>query len=189
MAEPVSGRDAAFAASLIASLDGLRAQRADRGTLDTIVVRPAEDERLLPASAELTREDGVAGDAWRATRTRMLDDGGLDPGNQLTLISTALLGLIAERERWPLAGDQLIVDLALDFERLPVGAQLAIGDEAVVEISAEPHTGCAKFSARFGSEALRFINSPDGRALRLRGVNAMVVTPGRITVGDPITRL
>ena len=101
-------------------------------------------------------------------------------------MSTAVLGLIAEPERWPLSGDNLLVDMGLDKESLPAGSRLAIGDEVVVEISEEPHTGCAKFSARFGSDALKFINSPEGRELRLRGVNARVVVPGTILAGDAI---
>ena len=104
-------------------------------------------------------------------------------------MSTAVLGLIAESERWPLSGDNLLVDMGLDKKSLPAGSRLAIGDEVVVEISEEPHTGCAKFSARFGSDALKFINSPEGRALRLRGANARVVVPGRISAGDAIRRL
>ena len=105
--------------------------------------------------------------------------------NQLTIASTRMLGLIAEPERWPLAGDNLLVDMGLDKESLPVGSRLAIGDIVVVQISEEPHTGCAKFSARFGSDALKFINSPEGRELRLRGVNAHVIVPGRSRRATP----
>ncbi|MGL6278862.1 MAG: MOSC domain-containing protein [Gaiella sp.] len=175
--------------ALDARLPELRALDATEGRLELIVVRPAEGERLLPATGELTHEDGLVGDRWRTTRTVMRGDGSLDPGNQLTLTSSRMLALIAPEERWPLAGDNLVVDMGLDADTLPVGSRLAIGDEAVVEISAEPHTGCAKFSARFGSDALKFINSPEGRALRLRGVNAMVVVAGSIATGDPIRRL
>ena len=92
------------------------------------------------------------------------------------------------RERWPLAGDQLYVDLDLSVENLPAGTRLAVGD-AVVEITPEPHTGCAKFSARFGTDALKFVNKPPGRELRLRGVNARVVTPGTVRPGDAISKL
>lgn len=175
--------------ALDARLPELRQLSAAGGTLELIVVRPTEGERETPASAELTLADGLVGDRWRTTRTQTLPDGSLDPGNQLTLMSTHMLGLIAARDRWPVAGDNLVVDLGLDAEGLPVGSRLAIGSEAVVEISEEPHTGCAKFSARFGSDALRFVNSPEGRALRLRGVNARVVSPGTVSVGDPIRRL
>jgi MOSC domain-containing protein YiiM len=115
--------------------------------------------------------------------------GAIDRENQLTLMSVRVLELLADRERWPLAGDNLLVDMSLAAEGLPPGSRLAIGDEVVVEISEEPHTGCAKFSARFGSDALRFVNSPEGRELRLRGVNAHVVEPGTVSVGDAIRRL
>ena len=81
-----------------------------------------------------------------------------------------------DRERWPLAGDQLYVDLDLSGENLPPGTRLAIGS-AVVEVTDEPHTGCKKFSARFGLDALEFVNSPEGRALNLRGINTRVVEP------------
>ena len=76
--------------------------------------------------------------------------------------------------------------MGLDQESLPAGSRLAIGDTVVVQISEEPHTGCAKFSARFGSDALKFINSPEGRELRLRGVNAHVIVPGTISTGDAV---
>jgi hypothetical protein len=91
-------------------------------------------------------------------------------------------------ERWALAGDQLFADLDLSAANLPAGSRLRIG-EATVEISAEPHTGCAKFKARFGAAALAFVNSPTGRDLRLRGVNARIITAGTIRVGDPVVRL
>ena len=90
-------------------------------------------------------------------------------------------------ERVPLAGDQLYVDFDLSKENVPPGTRLAVGT-AVIEATDDPHTGCAKFSARFGSDALRFINSPQGRALQLRGINARVVTPGRVRQGDAIRK-
>jgi dihydrofolate reductase len=182
--DPHTSRDA-----LDAHLPDLRALPSDQGTLALIVVRPTEGERKTPSTAELTTEDGLVGDRWRTTRTLTRPDGSVDPDNQLTLMSSRVLGLIAARDRWPIAGDNLVVDMGLDAEGLPVGARLAIGPAAVVEISEEPHTGCAKFSARFGSDALKFVNSPEGRALRLRGVNAKVVVPGTVSTGDAIRRL
>jgi MOSC domain-containing protein YiiM len=93
-----------------------------------------------------------------------------------------------DQAAWPLAGDQLYVDLDLSVENLPAGTRLAIG-AAVIEVTEPPHTGCAKFSARFGSEALRWVNAPEGRALRLRGLNARVVEPGIVRRGDVVRRL
>ena len=172
--------------SLDPRLPELRALGSGEGTLELIVVRPTEGERELPSTAELTIEDGLVGDRWAP---RFDANGQAQRGTQLTIASTHLLGLIAEPERWPLSGDNLLVDMGLDTESLPTGSRLAIGDTVVVEISEEPHTGCAKFSARFGSDALRFINSPEGRELRLRGVNAHVIVPGSISTGDAVRRV
>jgi MOSC domain-containing protein YiiM len=172
--------------SLDARLPELRKLGSEEGTLELIVVRPTEGERELPSTAELTIEDGLVGDRWVP---RFDANGNVQRGTQLTIASTHLLALIAERERWPLSGDNLLVDIGLDQESLPAGSRLAIGDTVVVQISKEPHTGCAKFSARFGSDALRFINSPEGRELRLRGLNAHVIVPGTISTGDTVRRV
>jgi MOSC domain-containing protein YiiM len=171
---------------LDARLPELRELGAEQGTLELIVARPSEGERETPASAELTVEHGLVGDRWAAS---VDGDGRPDRHNQLTIASTYMLGLIAEQERWPLAGDNLLVDMGLDKKRLPAGTRLAIGDTVVVQISEEPHTGCAKFSARFGSDALKFINSPEGRELRLRGLNAHVIVPGTVSIGDTVRRV
>jgi hypothetical protein len=172
--------------SLDPHLSALRALGTEEGTLELIVVRPTEGERELAETAELTIEEGLVGDRWQP---RFDENGAPMRETQLTIASTRLLELIAEPDRWPLSGDNLLVDMGLDMESLPVGSRLAIGDTVVVQISEVPHTGCAKFSARFGSDALRFINSPEGRELRLRGVNAHVIVPGTIATGDAVRRI
>ena len=121
-----------------------------------------------------------------STRT---PDGNRNPESQVTLISTRVLRAIEQdTDRWPLAGDQLYVDFDLSIEALPPGSRLAIGS-ALLEVSEQPHTGCAKFSARFGSDALRWINSPVGRDLRMRGMNARVVRGGTVRAGDAVRRV
>jgi hypothetical protein len=176
-------------AALDAALPDLRTTPRDDGVLEEIVLRPTEGERELPTRATLTPEEGLVGDRWAPSCKRLLDDGRLNPDTQITLMGTRILALVAgTRDRWQLAGDQLLVDLDLGVENLPVGQRLAIGD-AVLEITAEPHTGCAKFSSRFGSDALKFINAPEGRTLRLRGVNAQVVQAGEVAVGDRVRKL
>jgi hypothetical protein len=172
--------------SLDARLPELRELGAEEGTLELIVVRPSEGERETPETAELTVEDGLVGDRWQP---HVDGNGQVFRDTQLTIASTRMLGLIAEPERWPLAGDNLLVDMGLDMESLPTGSRLAIGGTVVVQISEIPHTGCAKFSARFGSNALKFINSPEGRELRLRGVNAHVIVPGTVSTGDTVRRI
>jgi hypothetical protein len=159
------------------------------GTVARIVLRPGEELRREVEEAVLDVAEGVVGDDWRARGSSRTPDGSANRGSQVTLMSTRVLAAIEPDEaRWVLAGDQLLADMDLSVERLPTGARLAVG-EAVLVVSEDPHTGCAKFSARFGSDALRWINGPDGRALRMRGVNLTVERGGVVRVGDPIRRL
>lgn len=174
---------------LTAALDEIRRSPAAEGTIELIVRRPAEDEREVLDECILDLEEGLLGDAWLRRGSKSRPDGSANPDAQLTLMNARAAAVITgNRNRWPLAGDQLYVDLDLSIDNLPAGTQLAVGD-AVVEVTPEPHTGCAKFSARFGTEALKFVNKSPGRELRLRGVNARVVTPGAVRTGDPIAKL
>jgi MOSC domain-containing protein YiiM len=118
-----------------------------------------------------------------------LPDGRPHPDVQVTLMNARTIALIAQDEtRWPLAGNNLYVDLDLSAENLPPGTRLAIGT-AVVEITAVPHNGCKKFAARFGLEATRFVNSKVGKRLHLRGIYARIARPGTIAVGDLVRKL
>jgi MOSC domain-containing protein YiiM len=104
-------------------------------------------------------------------------------------MNARVISLLAQnQERWQLAGDQLFVDLDLSLDNLPPGAHLKIG-AAVIEVTAQPHTGCKKFAERFGLDALKFVNSPVGRQMNLRGINAKVIHPGMIHVGDVIEKM
>ncbi len=170
-------------------LDALRAAPSHEGRLELIVRRPDRDLRDVLDEAVLDPDHGLVGDSWLARGNRHTPDGSADRADQVTIMSTRVLAAIEpDRSRWPVAGDQLYVDFDLSEDSLPAGTRLAIG-EALVEVSAKPHTGCAKFSARFGSDALRWINSPVGRALRMRGVNARVLRAGTVRVGDAVRRV
>ncbi len=174
---------------LAAGLDHVRLSPKDQGALELIVRRPAIGEREVLAEGELSLTEGLVGDTWKVRRSSRTTDGSAHPDMQINIINARAIALISpDPDRRQLAGDQLHVDLDLSPENLPPGAQLAIGD-AVVEVTAQPHTGCKKFSARFGSEAWRFVNSPAGSALRMRGVNAKVVQAGTIAQGDTVSKL
>lgn len=169
-------------------LDLVRAAPAEVGTLELIVCRPAVDEREVLDAGVLDVREGLLGDSWRARGSTRTADGAADADAQLNVMNARAAALIAgEIDRWPLAGDQLFVDFDLSEAGTPAGTRLRVGD-AVIEMTAKPHRGCAKFSARFGNDALRLVNSPTGVELNLRGRNARVITPGSIRVGDAVTR-
>ncbi|HEY1322336.1 MAG TPA: hypothetical protein VGF32_18915, partial [Streptosporangiaceae bacterium] len=163
-------------AELQAGLGHVRESPPDHGTVEMIVRRPAVDEREVLAVGTLDVDAGLAGDTWPARGSSRTPDGSAHPGMQLTVINSRAALLVAQDPgRRQLAGDQLYVDLDLSPANLPAGTRLAVGT-AVIEVSEEPHLGCAKFATRFGTEALRFVNSRTGRGLRLRGLNARIVT-------------
>jgi len=175
------------AEELEAGLLKIQRSPAAEGVVELIVRRPAEGEREVLEEAVLDLDEGLVGDRWGA-RARSKGEP-VDTSAQLTLMNARVIALIApDRKRWPLAGDQLYVDLDLRPDNLPAGTRLALGS-AVIEVTDAPHTGCAKFSDRFGSDAIRFVNSRAGRDLRLRGINARVVEPGRVRAGDTIRKL
>jgi len=164
-------------------LDHVADSPTDRGVVELIVRRPAVDEREVVEEATLDLVAGLEGDTWRA---RSEAKGEVNMETQLTLMNSRAAALVAgPRERWPIAGDQLYVDFDLSVSSLPPGTRVRVGG-ALVEITPEPHRGCGKFSARFGVDALKFVNSKVGRELNLRGVNARVVEPGRVRTGDEI---
>jgi MOSC domain-containing protein YiiM len=171
------------------SLADVRDAPRDAGRLVLIVRRPNVDEREILAEAVLDSTVGLVGDGWSERGSSRTPDGGPNPESQVTVINTRVLRAIEPDEtRWPLAGDQLYVDFDLGQEGLPPGSRIAVGS-AVLVVSEQPHTGCAKFSARFGSDALRWINSPVGRELRMRGMNTRVVEGGTIRTGDSVRRV
>ena len=174
---------------LEAGLDEVRRSPKDQGLLEMIVCRPQSGERILPQEGQLDLAEGLLGDNWRARGSAAMPDGSANPQTQITIMNSRAATLVAQsRERWPLAGDQLIIDMDLSTENLPAGTRLAIG-EALLEVSTQPHTGCKKFVARFGMEAMEFVNSPVGKELHLRGINTRIVRAGLIRVGDVVRKV
>ena len=149
----------------------------DNGELKLIVRRPDVDERETPQHAHLDVEVGLVGDSW-STRAKVV------PDMQLNIMNSRVVDRVARsKDRWPLAGDQLFVDMDLSGDNLPPGTQIALGD-AILEVTEPPHTGCKKFAARFGVDAMVFVNSGRGKTLNFRGICAKVVKSGDISVGD-----
>src|SRR3954449_3554487 len=117
------------AADLAAGLDHVRAAPSDDGAVELIVRRPAVEEREVLDEGELDPAEGLVGDCWGRRGRRP------NPDAQLTLMNARAIDLVAgSRDRWPLAGDQLYVDLELGGASVPPGSRLRVGT-AVVEIT------------------------------------------------------
>lgn len=176
-------------AELEAGLDGILQAPKDAGRLDLIVRRPDVDQREVLEAGDLDLRLGLVGDNWSVRGSSRTADGTSHPDMQLNIMGSRVIQLITQDpRRWQLAGDQLFLDLDLSAENLPPGSRLAVGS-AIIEVTNQPHTGCKKFVERFGADAMRFVNSPFGRQLNLRGINARVAQPGTVRVGDVARKL
>ena len=174
---------------LEAGLNEILRSPRDEGMLELIVRRPRSDEREVLEEGELQLAEGLVGDSWKSRSSSRTSDGSPHPEMQLNIMNARVIALVAQaKERWPLAGDQLFIDMDLSDTNLPVGTKLAIGS-ALIEVSSQPHTGCKKFVARFGPDAMKFVNSPLGKELHLRGINARVAQPGVVRVGDRVRKI
>lgn len=169
---------------LQAGLDDIKLSPKDAGAVQMIVRRPSTEERESLEEGQLSLVEGLVGDNWGTRGSSRTADGSSHPDMQLTIMNTRVIDLIAQgKERWHLAGDQLFVDMDLSVENMPPGTRISLGT-AVIEATDQPHTGCKKFVARFGVDALKFLNSDIGKELQFRGINAKVVEPGIVHVGD-----
>jgi MOSC domain-containing protein YiiM len=170
--------------SLQAGLPNVRLSPVDAGRVELVVRRPEEDQREVLTEGELSTDTGLVGDKWSVIQ----DGKAPNPEAQLTLMNARVAALLAgSANHGGLAGDQLYVDLDLSAENLPPGTRLSVGS-AMIEVTAEPHTGCGKFARRFGVDALKFVNTADGRRLNLRGINTKVIVGGIVRPGDTITK-
>ena len=174
---------------LEAGLDEILRSPPDEGMLKLIVRRPKIGAREVLEEAQLDLEVGLVGDNWRMRGASNTSDGSAHPEMQLNVMNARVISLVAgAKERWQMAGDQLFIDIDLSADNLPPLTRLALGS-AIIEVTAMPHTGCRKFKARYGSDAMKFVNSAVGKELHLRGINAKVVQGGVIRVGDRAKKL
>lgn len=176
-------------AELEAGLENIRQSPTNAGVLELIVRRPQVEAREVLEVGELDLVEGLVGDNWKTRGSSQTADGSAHPDMQLNIMNARVIALLAQKkERWSLAGDQLYMDFDLSEENVPPGTRLSLGD-AVIEVTDQPHTGCKKFAARFGVDALKFISSPVGKQLQLRGINAKVICSGAIQIGDTVKKV
>ena len=162
---------------------------SDAGTVEMVLCRPGVGERVILEEAQLDPDVGVVGDSWNQRSSNRTDDGSPHPDMQLNIMNSRVTDAVAgSRDRWALAGDQLYVDFDLSPAVLEPWTKLRIGT-AIIETTDQPHNGCPKFRRRFGAEALKWVNGPEGKAHCFRGINARVVEAGVVRPGDRIERL
>jgi hypothetical protein len=170
--------------TLETKLNFIQESPKERGEIKLIVRRPADNEREILTEAELDTEEGMVGDIWRKRGSRRTPDGSAHPDMQITLMNSRMIGLLAQtEEEWALAGDQFFVDLDLSTTNLLPGTRLSLGS-AILEVTDKLHTGCNKFSERFGRDAVKFVNGSKYRELKLRGIYAKVIQAGVVRTGD-----
>ncbi len=178
-------------AELVARLDEVRSAPAEQGTVHLVVRRPRPGDREILDEGRLDTEHGLVGDEWLSRATSRAIASGRHLDAQINVMSARMVRLLSDSlDEQTYAGDQLFLDLDISVANLPTGSRLAFGEPgdggAVIEISAKPHNGCAKFTARYGEDAMRFVNDETGKALRLRGFNARVVESGVVRAGDTV---
>lgn len=173
---------------LQASLAYIKKSPGDNCIVEMIVIRPDVDQRKILQEGYLDIDKGLIGDNWYTKGSSKTKDESSHPDMQLNIMNSRCISRIAKnKERWQLAGDQLFIDMDLSYKNLPTGTQLIIG-AATIEITTIPHNGCKKFAQRFGTDAVKFVNSPDGKIYHLRGINAKIIRSGKIKVGDIVTK-
>ena len=174
---------------LTAGLEEILKSPKGEGVVHLIVRRPETEHREVLKTGTLDPAFGLQGDNWLSRGSRATADGSAHPEMQLNIMNSRVIALVAQDpQRWALAGDQLYIDMDLSPENLPPGTKLSMGS-AIIEVTAPPHTGCKKFVARFGKDAMMFVNSGIGKKLNLRGINAKVVQAGTVRTDDIATKI
>lgn len=164
--------------ALLAGFAKLPPPPRDVGTVRLVVVREPGERRVLPDKIRLTTEAGVVGDRWSLSAAPKIEA-------QVTMMRADIAELMAVDGDIARFGDNLFVALDLSADSLPAGSRLGIGT-AVAEVTAKPHTGCSKFKARAGADALALTKAEGFEHLRLRGVHLRVIADGEVRNGDAI---
>ncbi|MCP5075142.1 MAG: hypothetical protein GY947_17850 [Rhodobacteraceae bacterium] len=160
-----------------------------QGKIEILCRRPDFSQRDFRPTLRLTVAGGIENERWLKHPWLTLPDGSPDPRIQVSILSLRMLDMCwRDRDNVIYPGDTIITDMDLAEENLPVGQRLLVGG-AVLEVSDKFNNACAKWKKRHGRASYDWINRPEFRRYRLRGVLCKIVQDGVICKGDQLVKL
>lgn len=173
---------------LDAALPQIMAAPKDGAVIDMLCLRPERNTRRFVDEITLTRAQGIPGERWLTQPWLRDDAGNPHPGIQVCILPRRILDLVwRDRENVVHPGDTFIVDMDLSEANLPTGQLLEVGT-ALLRVSDVFNDACVKWAARYGKPSRDWINLPQNRALRLRGILCSIERDGVIRTGDRLTK-
>ncbi|MCP5085460.1 MAG: hypothetical protein GY952_01445 [Rhodobacteraceae bacterium] len=161
----------------------------EHGQVEILCRRPDFSQREFCDSLKVTVARGIENERWLKHPWLTLPDGSPDPRIQISVLSKRVLDMCwRDRDNVLYPGDTIITDMDLGEENLPVGQQLQVGS-AVLEVSDKFNNACAKWKKRHGRESYDWINRPEYRQHRLRGVLCKIAQDGAIRKGDQLLKI
>ena len=174
--------------ALDAAIVQIKEAPKDDVPIETLCFRPGFGERQFPDQIDLTRRGGITGERWLKTPWMKLPDGSPDPAIQVSILGRRVHDAVRfDPQNMLHPGDTIIADLDCSEANMPRGTLLKIGS-AVLRVSGVFNTACVKWKARYGAEAFEWINEPEYRPLRLRGLLCSIHQDGVISKEDRILK-
>lgn len=174
---------------LAAALPQIQAAPKTGAAVEMLCLRPDYGQRQFVEEIEVTRARGIPGERWARAPWLKLPDGSPHPGIQVCILQKRVLDLVwRDREGTVHPGDTFVVDMDLSEANLPAGQILTVGT-ARLRVSEVFNDACVKWKARYGAAAKAWINRPENRPLRLRGILCAVERDGVIRLGDRLEKL
>ena len=174
---------------LDASLPHILSAPKDGGLIEMICLRPDYGQRVFFESVHVTAAQGIPGERWSTRPWLRLPDGAPHPGIQICILQKRVLDLVwRDRVSTVHPGDTFITDMDLSEANLPAGQVLQAGS-AVLRVSEIFNDACVKWKTRYGTAAWEWINAPQHRGFRLRGILCSVVRDGEISCGARLSKL
>ncbi|NPD14538.1 hypothetical protein HOY34_04895 [Xinfangfangia sp. D13-10-4-6] len=172
--------------ALMAAIPHIAAAPKDVTKAAVLTFRPGRNLREYPPQLQLTVAHGIPGERWGKEPWLRLPDGSADPAIQVSILPARVHDLVRpDPEAAIHPGDPVIADLDTSEENLPEGSILQLGT-ALIRVSSVFNDGCVKWKVRYGTDAMTWVNLPQHRALRLRGILCSIEKDGVVRRGDEI---